>query len=101
MSRPSTGTLVIAVASTLLIGTSACQKPADAPPAQNASVSQPDVRDRTVERRAVEAVIWGMPAVNYDLMRQASDSRSKGRGEPDRLLVPTAELEEPDAHPQP
>ena len=25
---------------------------------------------RTVERRAVEAVIWGMPAVNYDLMYQ-------------------------------
>ena len=26
--------------------------------------------DRGLERRAVEAVIWGMPAVNYDLMRQ-------------------------------
>ena len=26
---------------------------------------------RTIERRAVEAVIWGMPAVNYDLMFQA------------------------------
>ena len=25
---------------------------------------------RAIERRAVEAVIWGMPAVNYDLMRQ-------------------------------
>lgn len=25
---------------------------------------------RAVERRAVEAMIWGMPAVNYDLMRQ-------------------------------
>jgi len=25
---------------------------------------------RNIERRAVEAVIWGMPAVNYDLMRQ-------------------------------
>jgi hypothetical protein len=23
---------------------------------------------RTIDRRAVEAVIWGMPAVNYDLM---------------------------------
>nr|WP_312862100.1 hypothetical protein [Rhizobium sp. P32RR-XVIII] len=23
-----------------------------------------------MERRAVEAVVWGMPAVNYDLMRQ-------------------------------
>jgi hypothetical protein len=26
---------------------------------------------RTLERRAIEAVIWGMPAVNYDLMYQA------------------------------
>ena len=27
--------------------------------------------DRTLRARAVEAVIWGMPAVNFDLMRQA------------------------------
>ena len=27
---------------------------------------------RSVERRAIEAVIWGMPAVNYDLMYQAA-----------------------------
>ena len=26
---------------------------------------------RTIQRRAMEAVIWGMPAVNYELMRQA------------------------------
>ena len=26
--------------------------------------------DRLVQSRAVEAMIWGMPAVNYDLMRQ-------------------------------
>jgi hypothetical protein len=26
---------------------------------------------RTIARRAVEAVIWGMPAVNCDLMYQA------------------------------
>jgi hypothetical protein len=29
-----------------------------------------DVRHRAIERRAVEAVIWGMPAVNYELMYQ-------------------------------
>jgi hypothetical protein len=29
-----------------------------------------DVARRAIERRAVEAVIWGMPAVNYDLMLQ-------------------------------
>lgn len=29
-----------------------------------------DVATRTLERRAVEAMVWGMPAANYDLMRQ-------------------------------
>jgi hypothetical protein len=32
--------------------------------------SASDLTRRIVERRAVEAVIWGMPAVNYDLMLQ-------------------------------
>jgi hypothetical protein len=26
--------------------------------------------ERTIHRRAVEAVIWGMPAVNFDLLLQ-------------------------------
>lgn len=30
-----------------------------------------DLAQRTVERRAVEAAIWGMPLVNFDAMRQA------------------------------
>jgi len=30
-----------------------------------------DLPKRAIERRAVEAVIWGMPAVNFDLMYQA------------------------------
>ena len=34
-----------------------------------ASTTQ-SLSDRAIERRAVEAVIWGMPAVNYDLMLQ-------------------------------
>jgi hypothetical protein len=38
------------------------------PRAQNSSE---DLARRIVERRAVEAVIWGMPAVNTDLMYQA------------------------------
>ena len=29
------------------------------------------LEERAVNRRAIEAVIWGMPAVNYDLMYQA------------------------------
>ena len=40
---------------------------------QNASSTSPsgDLVQRTVERRGVEAVIWGMPAVNFDRMYQA------------------------------
>lgn len=34
--------------------------------------SAEDLSRRTVERRAVEAVIWGMPAVNYERMLQAA-----------------------------
>ena len=37
--------------------------------AQNYSAD--DLARRAIERRAVEAVIWGMPAVNFDLMLQA------------------------------
>jgi hypothetical protein len=33
---------------------------------------------RTLERRAIEAVIWGMPVVNYDLMYQAMVRGAKG-----------------------
>ena len=33
--------------------------------------SPAEFTERTLQRRAVEAVIWGMPAVNYDLMFQA------------------------------
>jgi hypothetical protein len=33
---------------------------------------------RMVERRAVEAVIWGMPVVNFDLMYQAMVRETKG-----------------------
>jgi hypothetical protein len=39
--------------------------------AQKASSPDEELNRRTVARRAFEAVIWGMPAVNYDLMYQA------------------------------
>jgi len=42
---------------------------ATAAPAQ--PLSPEDLARRTIERRAIEAVIWGMPAVNTDLMYQA------------------------------
>ena len=37
--------------------------------------------ERTKYRRAVEAVIWGMPAVNYDLMLQASIMAGAGNNQ--------------------
>jgi hypothetical protein len=36
-----------------------------------------ELEERTLHRRAVEAVIWGMPAVNYDLMYQAAVREAK------------------------
>jgi hypothetical protein len=41
-------------------------------------LSTEDLARRTIERRAVEAVIWGMPVVNYDLMYQAMVRETKG-----------------------
>jgi hypothetical protein len=38
-----------------------------------------DLNRRVIERRAVEAVIWGMPAVNLDLMLQAMIGSAKGK----------------------
>jgi hypothetical protein len=38
-----------------------------------------ELAERTVHRRAVEAVIWGMPAVNYDLMLQEMLTKTPGK----------------------
>jgi hypothetical protein len=40
--------------------------------------SPEDLSRRTVKRRAIEAVIWGVPVVNYDLMYQAAVREAKG-----------------------
>jgi hypothetical protein len=40
--------------------------------------SSTELADRMLHRRAVEAVIWGMPAVNTDLMYQAMVRETKG-----------------------
>ena len=37
-----------------------------------------DIARRSIERRAVEAAIWGMPAVNYNLMYQEMVTKTKG-----------------------
>src|SRR5258705_5514404 len=43
------------------------------------SFSADDLNNRLVHRRAVEAVIWAMPAVNYDLMLQAMLNKTEGK----------------------
>ncbi|KQV80009.1 DUF1254 domain-containing protein [Rhizobium sp. Root1220] len=45
-----------------------------APAADNLSVF-----DREIERKAVEAAVWGMPAVNFDLMRQEMLDKTPGK----------------------
>lgn len=44
----------------------------------NTSFSPDQIAERATHRRAVEAVIWGMPAVNYDLMYQAMVRETEG-----------------------
>ena len=34
------------------------------------SLTSAQLNERAIHRRAIEAVIWGMPAVNYELMFQ-------------------------------
>jgi hypothetical protein len=47
--------------------------------ARTQTFSSEDLARRTIERRAIEAVIWGMPAVNLDLMLQAMIGSAKGK----------------------
>jgi hypothetical protein len=44
-----------------------------------AAFSPQELHERTLERRAVEAVIWGIPAVNYDLMLQEMLAKTKAK----------------------
>jgi hypothetical protein len=43
------------------------------------SLSPDDLARRAIERRAIEAVNWGMPAVNYDLMLQEMLNKTPGK----------------------
>jgi hypothetical protein len=43
------------------------------------AMSGKDLARRKIERRAVEAAIWGIPAVNYDLMLQEMLSKTPGK----------------------
>src|SRR5215475_8514141 len=43
------------------------------------SPSADELDRRLIQSRATEAVIWGMPAVNYDLMRQEMLTKTPGK----------------------
>ncbi len=59
-----------------------------------------NLEQQVLQHRAIEAVIWGMPAVNRDLMYQAMAPARPGPGQPTAVLVEAARLEEPDPHAQ-
>ncbi len=66
----------------------------------HASASSPPAPSADIDKfqwRAIEAMIWGMPAVNLELMRQAMLEGDPGTDQPDPLLVGAARLEVPDA----
>jgi hypothetical protein len=45
---------------------------------KESTFSSAELAERAIQRRALEAVIWGMPAVNTDLMYQAMVRETKG-----------------------
>ncbi len=54
--------------------------------------SPEQLRQRAIERRAIEAVNWGMPAVNTDLMLQEMLSKTSGKVNQVADLVTAARL---------
>ena len=61
---------VAVVALMFMSATFAQQKQPEAKPPSSFGSTEP--AERTIHRRAVEAVIWGMPLVNTDAMRRSS-----------------------------
>ena len=71
--------VVVAAFCVFLVASSACQRTATAPAPDAGKSPNPEsladpahLAERTIHRRAVEAVIWGMPAVNFELMHDAA-----------------------------
>jgi hypothetical protein len=67
-------TIAVASLSLALVTTASAAAPRE-PSSERAA----ELDRRAVERRAVEAVIWGMPAVNYDLMLQEMLHKTAGK----------------------
>ncbi len=51
------------------------------PKSTSAAITAAELSQRSIERRAIEAVIWGIPAVNYDRMFQAGVEAGAGPNE--------------------
>jgi hypothetical protein len=67
----------LAVIALALEVTSSAQKPTPTGPGTLSFRSPTELAERVLHQRAVEAVIWGMPVVNYDLMYQAAVREAK------------------------
>src|SRR5262245_38259563 len=63
--------------------------------AQAANTTPDDANKKLIESRAVEAVIWGMPAVNYEL-GVPRVQKPLPQGKPDRLFVSAARWQQSD-----
>ena len=74
------GATRLAAASALGAEAALAPSPASAQTSPSAQTQSPqDLARRQIERRAAEAVIWGMPAVNYDLMLQEMLGKTAGK----------------------
>ena len=63
---------ITAIAVAILLGASGCHETQTQPASKTEpSLGSTELGDNTLRRRAVEAVIWSMPAVNFDRMYQA------------------------------
>ena len=52
----------------------------------NSSITPSELAERAMHRRAFEAVIWGMPAVNFDLMYQAMIRDTKAGASSNKIV---------------
>src|SRR5215470_14015898 len=68
--------LGIALTSAIVVG---AQAPSPSLSGEGEKLSVDELNRRNIERRAVEAFIWGMPVVNYDLMLQEMLTKTPGK----------------------
>ena len=83
-----TSAIILAIVAAVIVGCARKEQPATADAARAGSdngasetrtLTPDDLVRRSVERRAVEAAIWGMPVVNYDLMLQEMLTKTEGK----------------------